>query len=162
MRGFSRVLIAGFVFLASAAPLHALDFKDGRWRVTIETETRGSGMAGKVPPKYQYEHCLTQKDFKPDLMPLSSACRTTDAVTEGDEISWKFACRERGTNVHGHGKLIFSGTRFRGTLVTISEFPRQFEVLQKLSGRYLGTCRPQDYKAQPRPPVQLRDYDDVK
>ena len=95
--------LAALMILAAAPPLHALDFKDGRWRIVIETETRG--MAVKIPPKYQYEHCLTKKDFKPDLAPLHASCRTTDTATDDDEITWKFACRERGANVHGHGKL---------------------------------------------------------
>ncbi len=160
MTALSRILLPGVLALAVATPLNALDFKDGRWRVVIETETRG--MALKIPPKYEYEHCLTQKDFKPDLTPLHAACRTTDTVTDGNEITWKFACRERGANVHGHGKLVFSGSRFRGTLSTISEYPQPFEVIQKLSGRYLRACQPQDRQKQPKPPVQLRDYEDTK
>jgi hypothetical protein len=160
MTTLSRVLLPGLLALAVATPLNALDFKDGRWRVVIETETHG--MAVKIPPKYEYEHCLTQRDFNPDLTPLHAACRTTDTVTDGNEITWKFACRERGANVHGHGKLVFSGSRFRGTLSTISEYPQQFEVIQKLSGRYLRACQPQERKSQPKPPVRLRDYEDTK
>jgi hypothetical protein len=158
MGALPRSLLLGALGLAVAAPLQALDFKDGRWRVVIETETRG--MAVKIPPKYQYEHCLAQKDFKPDLTPLHASCRTTDTVTDDDGISWKFACRERGANVHGHGRLKFSGTRFHGILSTISEYPERFEVTQKLSGRYLGACRPGDPRTRPgKPPARLREYD---
>lgn len=161
MAGISRVLPLGALILAAATPLHALDFKDGHWRVVIETETRG--MAVNIPPKYQYERCLAQKDLKPDLTPLHASCRTTDTVTDGDEITWKFACRERGANVHGHGRLKFSGTRFQGTLSTISEYPQRLEVIQKLSGRYLGACKPGNQRARPgKPPARLRDYDETK
>jgi hypothetical protein len=147
--------------ICAATSAQALDFKDGRWRVVIETETRG--MAVKIPPKYQYEHCLTKKDFKPDLAPLHASCRTTETETDDDEITWKFACRERGANVHGHGQLKFSGTRFTGALNTVSEHPQRIEVVQKLSGRYLGECRQADKRAPAaKPPAKLRDYEDTK
>ena len=131
--------------------------------MVIETET--TGMAVKIPPKYQYEHCLTQHDFKTDLAPLHASCRTTDTVTDGDEITWKFACRQSGANVYGHGRLTFSGRRFQGLLSTVSEYPQRFEVVQKLSGRYLRECRPEDRRTQPQPdaPAQpMREYDETK
>ena len=159
-RGPRAGWLAALMILAAAPPLHALDFKDGRWRIVIETETRG--MAVKIPPKYQYEHCLTKKDFKPDLAPLHASCRTTDTATDDDEITWKFACRERGANVHGHGKLKFSGTRFTGTLNTISEHPKPLEVVQKLTGRYLRECRPEDKRAPGKATPKLRDYEETK
>jgi len=161
MATMTRGLLFGGLVLGAVAPLQALDFKDGRWRVVIETESRG--MAVKIPPKYQYEHCLTQKDFNPDLKPLHASCRTIDTVTQGDEITWNFACREQGANVHGHGRLKFSGLRFQGTLSTISEYPQHFEVIQTLNGRYLGVCKPGAHSTQPRkPPTQLPDYDETK
>jgi hypothetical protein len=146
--------------LIAAAPAAALDFKDGRWRVIIETETRG--MAVKVPPKYQYEHCLTKKDFKTDLAPLHASCRTTDTVTDEEQVTWKFACRESKSIVHGHGKLKFSGSRFEGTLTTISEHPQRLEVLQKLTGRYLGACNLKEKQAAPGKRAPLQDYDAIK
>jgi hypothetical protein len=154
-------LLPGALALAAPAPLHALDFEDGRWRVVIETNA--SGMAVKIPPKYQYEHCLTQRDFKTDLAPLHAACRTTDTVTDGDEITWKFACRQSGANVYGHGKLTFSGRRFQGTLSTVSEYPQRFEVVQKLSGRYLRACRPEDKRTAPGTlAAPMPEYDETK
>jgi hypothetical protein len=159
----ARLIGAGLAAaLALAATSgHALDFKDGRWRVIIETQTRG--MAVKIPPKYQYEHCLTKRDFKPDFTPLHASCRTMDTVMEDDEITWKFACRERGANVHGHGNLRFSGTRFSGALNTVSEYPERLEVVQKLTGRYLGECRAADRRAPERKPApKLRPYEETK
>lgn len=152
---------AGGLVLAGAAPLHAFDFRDGRWRITIETEQRG--IASKMPSKYQYEHCLTQRSFKPDLTPLNAGCRITDSENDGDEVIWRFACRKQHTHVYGYARLEFAGTRFRGTLTTISESPHAFEIVQKLSGRYLGECR-RDEPARPsgRPRAPMPDYDSLR
>ena len=155
---FRLAWLFGLLILAASTSPHALDFNDGKWRVIIETETRG--MAVKIPPKYQYEHCLTRKDFKPDLAPLHDSCKTTDTVTDGNETTWKFACKQSGANVYGNGRLKFAGNRFEGVINTVSENPQRLEVIQRLTGRRLGACDARDKQQAPtrKPPTQLPDY----
>lgn len=147
--------------LLGAAPLHALNFKDGSWHVTVNTEI--TGMQVRPPPPYYYTRCFTRKSFQPQLAPPQAPCRATNTQTRGDVMTWTLTCTESIAQMRGHGRMVFGGDKVSGVVTTISQYPAEMQVVQKITAKRVGPCdmpgTPLDEKQPLRPP--LRDYQET-
>lgn len=140
-----------------SVPSYALNFDDGSWYVTVNTEI--SGMRVQPPPPYFYTRCFTKKSFQPHLAPPGSPCRATNMQTRDDVMTWKLTCDDSVARMQGSGRMVFSGNRVKGEVTTISQYPAEMQVVQKITAKRVGDCdlpgTPLDDKPL-RPP--LRDY----
>ncbi len=152
-----RMLCLPLIALLSA-PAHALNFNDGSWHVTVDTEVRG--MKVRPPPTYYYTRCFTKDSFQPHLAPAESPCRAVDIQTKNDVMTWKLSCAGSVAQMQGSGRMVFSGNQVRGVVTTLSQYPEQMQVIQKITAKRVGACdmpgTPLEGKTPLRPP--MRDY----
>mgnify|MGYP002777461090 FL=1 len=146
--------------LLLAAPAAAMNFNDGNWHVTVTTEI--TGMQVRPPPPYYYTRCFTKRSFQPHLAPPGAPCRATNLRTHKDVMTWTLSCAESVAQMSGHGRMVFAGNRVTGTVTTLSQYPAEMQVVQKISGKRVGPC---DVQGEPiegrplRPP--LREYQET-
>lgn len=145
------------VIVLCAAPSYALNFNDGNWHVTVDTEIKG--MKVRPPPTYYYTRCFTKDSFQPHLAPPESPCRAVNNQTKNDVMTWTLSCTSSVAQMQGSGRMVFSGDRVRGVVMTLSQYPEEMQVIQKITAKRVGAC---DMPATPldgkplRP--QMRDY----
>jgi len=142
---------------ACSMPAYALNFNDGSWQVTVDTEVRG--MKVRPPPTYYYTRCFTKENFQPHLAPPESPCRALNTQTKNDVMTWTLTCSSSVAQMQGNGRMVFSGDQVRGVVMTQSQYPEQMQVIQKITAKRVGACdmpgTPLD-KTPLRPP--MRDY----
>ncbi len=142
---------------ACSMPAYALNFNDGSWQVTVDTEVRG--MKVRPPPTYYYTRCFTKENFQPHLAPPESPCRALNTQTKNDVMTWTLTCTSSVAQMQGNGRMVFSGDQVRGVVMTQSQYPEQMQVIQKITAKRVGACdmpgTPLD-KSPLRPP--MRDY----
>jgi hypothetical protein len=126
------------LFVLFAAPACALNFNDGSWHVTVDTEIRG--MKVRPPPTYYYTRCFTKDSFQPHLAPPESPCRAINAQTKNDVMTWKLSCTSSVAQMQGSGRMVFSGNQVRGVVTTISQYPSEMQVIQKITAKRVGAC----------------------
>lgn len=138
-------------------PSYALNFKDGSWQVTVDTEIRG--MKVRPPPTYYYTRCFTKDSFQPHLAPPEAPCRAINVQTRNDVMTWTLSCASSIAQMQGSGRMSFSGDRVSGVVTTISQYPAEMQVIQIIRAKRVGEC---DMPGTPlegkplRPP--MRDY----
>ncbi len=151
-----RTLFA-LLITACSMPAYALNFNDGSWQVTVDTEVRG--MKVRPPPTYYYTRCFTKENFQPHLAPPESPCRALNTQTKNDVMTWTLTCTSSVAQMQGNGRMVFSGDQVRGVVMTQSQYPEQMQVIQKITAKRVGACdmpgTPLD-KSPLRPP--MRDY----
>ncbi len=155
--------LSALVIALTALPVSALNFKDGNWHVTVDTEIRG--MKVRPPPTYYYTRCFTKESFQPSLAPPEAPCRAVNTQTRNDVMTWTLSCANSVAQMQGSGRMTFNGDRVTGVVTTISQYPAEMQVIQKISAKRVGPCdlpgTPLDGKPQPlRPP--LRDYQEFE
>ena len=145
------------VIALSSVPSYALNFNDGKWHVTVDTEIKG--MKVRPPPTYYYTRCFTKDSFQPHLAPPEAPCRAINTQTKNDIMTWTLSCTSSVAQMQGSGRMVFSGNQVRGVVMTLSQYPEEMQVIQKISAKRVGTCdmpgTPLDGKPL-RPP--MRDY----
>lgn len=153
----ARILFV-LVIASCAAPACALNFNDGNWHVTVDTEIRG--MKVRPPPTYYYTRCFTKDSFQPHLAPPGAPCRATNTQTKNDVMTWTLSCTSSVAQMQGSGRMVFSGDRVQGVVMTLSQYPEEMQVIQKITAKRVGACdmpgTPLEEKTPLRPP--LRDY----
>lgn len=155
-----RVFLLPAALLVSA-PAQALNFNEGSWHVSVNTEI--SGMQVRPPPPYYYTRCFTKRSFQPHLAPPQSPCRATNTKTVNDVMTWTLTCADSIAKMRGHGEMKFAGDRVTGVVTTISHYPAEMKVVQKIAAKRVGAC---DLPGTPleekplRPP--LREYQEDK
>lgn len=144
--------------LLCAAPTYALNFKDGNWHVTVDTEIKG--MKVRPPPTYYYTRCFTRESFQPHLAPPGAPCRAVNTQTKNDVMTWTLSCTSSVAQMQGSGRMVFSGDQVRGVVMTLSQYPEEMQVIQKITAKRVGACdmpgTPLEGKTPLRPP--MRDY----
>ncbi len=148
-------------WLAAAAPgpVHALDFKDGRWHVLVTTEIRGARV--RVPGPLLYEHCFTRADIEPHLTSSNAPCRAVEVRRTDTEMSWRLQCREDAGEVKGQGRVKFRGDRLEGVVVTTLRHPEESRVTQRIQARRVGVCDMPGEALRRAPGVPLPDYQSI-
>lgn len=153
----ARVLFV-LVIASCAAPSYALNFNDGNWHVTVDTEIKG--MKVRPPPTYYYTRCFTKDSFQPHLAPSGAPCRAVNTQTKNDVMTWTLSCTSGVAQMQGSGRMVFSGDRVRGVVMTLSQYPEEMQVIQKITAKRVGACdmpgTPLEEKTPLRPP--MRDY----
>lgn len=151
-----RTLFA-LLITSCSMPAYALNFNDGSWQVTVDTEIRG--MKVRPPPTYYYTRCFTKENFQPHLAPPESPCRALNTQTKNDVMTWKLTCTSSVAQMQGSGRMVFGGDRVSGVVTTLSQYPAEMQVIQKITAKRVGACdmpgTPLDGKSL-RPPMQ--DY----
>jgi hypothetical protein len=147
------------VIASCAAPAYALNFNDGKWQVTVDTEIKG--MKVRPPPTYYYTRCFTKDSFQPSLAPPEAPCRAVNTQTKDDVMTWTLSCASSVAQMEGSGRMVFSGNQVRGVVMTQSQYPEPMQVIQKITAKRVGACdmgggTPLEGKAPLRPP--MRDY----
>ena len=132
-----RVLCV-LVMASCAAPAYALNFNDGSWHVTVDTEVKG--MKVRPPPTYYYTRCFTKDSFQPSLAPAGSPCRAVDVKTKDDVMTWTLSCSRDMGQMQGGGRMVFSGNQVRGVMTTQSQYPEPMQVIQKITAKRVGAC----------------------
>jgi hypothetical protein len=145
------------VMASCLAPAYALNFNDGSWHVTVDTEVKGIKV--RPPPTYYYTRCFTKDSFQPHLAPPETPCRAVDLQTKDDVMTWRLSCASGMGQMQGSGRMVFNGNQVRGVVMTQSQYPEPMQVLQKITAKRVGAC---DMPGTPlektplRPP--MRDY----
>ncbi len=151
-----RTLFAVVILLFSV-PSQALNFRDGNWQVTVDTEIRG--MKVRPPPTYYYTRCFTKSSFQPHLAPPEAPCRAVNIQTKNDVMNWTLSCAGSVAQMQGSGRMTFNGDRVSGIVTTLSQYPAEMQVIQRINAKRVGNCdlpgAPLDGKPL-RPPMQ--DY----
>lgn len=161
MAAIFRNTLAAIAVLSACAPAHALDFNDGNWYVTVNTEI--TGMPVRPPPPYYYTRCFTKRSFQPHLAPPQAPCRATDTRTVDNVMTWTLTCADSVAKMRGSGRMVFAGDRVTGVVTTISQYPAEMRVVQKITAKRVGAC---DLPGTPleekplRPP--LREYKEFR
>jgi hypothetical protein len=157
---FRRQWLLALSGLLLAAPSAAMNFNDGNWHVTVTTEI--TGMQVRPPPPYFYTRCFTKRSFQPHLAPPGAPCRASNLRTHKDVMTWTLSCSESVAQMSGHGRMVFSGNRVTGTVTTLSQYPAEMQVVQKISGKRVGPCEVQGEPIEGRPlRPPLRDYQET-
>lgn len=155
-------IVLGSILFGSLGPAAALNFRDGRWHVTVVTEIRGMNM--KPPGTYDYERCFSKEDLLPELAPPNAPCRALRMRETEDELTWRLLCNPSLGDFSGRGAMRFHGDRMEGQVNTFSSYPESMEVIQRLSGKRVGDCKPRPGKRiEPaRPKSGLKDYEEKR
>jgi hypothetical protein len=157
---FRRRWMLALSGLLLTAPAAAMNFNDGNWHVTVTTEI--TGMQVRPPPPYFYTRCFTKRSFQPHLAPPGAPCRASNLRTHKDVMTWTLSCSESVAQMSGHGRMVFSGNRVTGTVTTLSQYPAEMQVVQKISGKRVGPCEVQGDPIEGRPlRPPLRDYQET-
>ena len=119
------LLILGF----TSTQLNALDFKEGNWVVSFDTEVIAFNMH---LPTITQEQCLTKENAIPQPE-QQDACQTSKLKTVGSTITWSLTCPDS----HGNGKVIYKGKTFTSSMNMISA---SGEMKMKIKGTYKGPC----------------------
>lgn len=146
------------VIASCTTPAYALNFNDGKWHVTVDTEIKG--MKVRPPPTYYYTRCFTKESFQPHLAPPGAPCRAINTQTKNDVMTWTLSCTNSVAQMQGSGRMVFSGDQVRGVVMTLSQYPEEMQVIQKITAKRVGACdrpeTPLEGKTPLRPP--MRDY----
>lgn len=128
-------MLTGMLF---TVPVHALNFNDGSWHVTVITEIRG--MKVRPPPPYYYTRCFTKNSFQPHLAPPEAPCRAINTRTKNDVMTWTLSCASSVAQMQGSGRMMFKGDRVSGVVTTISQYPAEMQVIQRINAKRVGDC----------------------
>ena len=151
-------MLAGLAF---AGPSSALNFNDGNWHVTVNTEI--SGMKVRPPPPYYYTRCFTKSSFQPHLAPPHAPCRATNQRTLNDVMTWTLTCAESVAQMRGQGRMVFAGNKVTGVVTTTSQYPEEMQVTQKIEAKRVGPCDLQGTRVEGKPlRPPMRDYQESK
>jgi hypothetical protein len=149
-----------------AGPCCAVDpnFRDGLWRVDVETEMRGGGL--KPSPPYRYQACYSKQDITQRLTAPGGPCRAIPTEAREEEMSWRLQCSPKVGEVAGRIHMKFLGDRMEGTIVTRTSYPETMEVTQRIAGRRVGDCKTVARQPVPgagaSPRSVLKDYEEEK
>lgn len=117
----------------------AQGIKKGLWEIT--TETKMEGVDIKIPPMTN-QVCVTSDKYIPTEPEKNTNCKMLYNKQEGNTVTWKAICKEKGSTVESTGKMIYSGDTFTGNIDTIMiEGSNKFNSKMTMKGKYTGLCK---------------------
>ncbi len=127
------------ILMAFLAPnAWALDLQDGKYEITSKVEMPGMPMQ---VPTVTVTQCLTQQDPVPDQSTGDQECKTIDMKTEGETVTWKMECTQRGQTMQSTGKFVYHGDRFEGTIrMVMGPQAGNMTITTVVLGRRIGAC----------------------
>lgn len=128
------------------ADASAVNLTEGAWKITRVISLGSAHEVTNVPATTE---CLTKQKLLPDAAPGWTAkvtCQGTPAIT-GADVTWSFSCTNTTTTIEGNGALAFAGKTVTGTIKvskTVTEAGGTSGVrgLMKITGKYVGPCKP--------------------
>lgn len=113
-----------------------VNLREGLWRLDVEMTIPGRGP--ETGP-LTHDLCLSPNNVKQLVVPPGSPCRISSMDIRVNRMKWKVDCLQGEVRAKGEGSLDFSGEKFSGEMMTMTE-PFAIKITQKVSGRYLGAC----------------------
>ncbi|MEW6674355.1 MAG: DUF3617 family protein [Thermodesulfobacteriota bacterium] len=125
------------MFLA-VLPARALDFKPGKYEITVKMEI--PGMPGGMPAQTSTQ-CLNEKNPVPDSSPDPQGCKMTNLKTSGNTVTYTIECSQKGMEGKSAGEITYKGDSFEGTTKT-SMGPEAggMIVTTVVKGKRIGKC----------------------
>jgi hypothetical protein len=115
------------------------DLREGKWQVSAQMDM--AGVPFKMPPMV-YEVCLSQKDIVPTDKTQQSNCKLVGPKIKGNTVSWTSTCQqEDGSPATSNGSITYAGETFTGTISVKITGDQPMDVLNTLTGKYLGACK---------------------
>ncbi len=136
----SRIMTFAFCALLAAPLLSQSQMRPGQWETTVRMEM--PGMPVKMPPTTATS-CVTPEQAKEPGNTVqagrgrgNSNCKTSDYKTDGNKVTWKFACTGADAAT-GEGEMVFSGDSYTGKMTMKSA---DVQMNMQYSGKRLGDC----------------------
>ena len=109
----------------------------GSWEISATIDM--PGMAFSMPAT-KHTQCISEEDIVPQMQQENDKCQTLENRLDGDTVTWKITCESEGGTMTSHGKIVYKGNSFAGTVITTgSQIPS--DMTQKLSGNRIGACQ---------------------
>lgn len=132
------IFIGVFVLSLTSSPL-AQGIQKGLWEISSETVVEGMPM--KLPPMTT-QSCITSERYIPDNPEKNTNCKMLYNKQQGNTITWKAVCKEKGSTIETTGKMTYIGKSFESEVQTIvNEGGERVNSTIRSKGRYLGPCK---------------------
>lgn len=124
--------------LMAVLPTWGLDFKPGKYEITVKMEV--PGMPGGMPPQTMVQ-CLNEKNPLPDSAPDAQGCKMANMRTKGNTVTYTIECNQPGMEAKIAGEMTYKGDSFDGTTNT-SMGPEAggMTVITVVKGKRIGKC----------------------
>lgn len=124
--------------LLAVLPAWGLDFKPGKYEITVKMEM--PGMPGGMPPQTMAQ-CLNEQNPVPDSSPDAQGCKMSNMRTKGNTVTYTIECNQPGMEAKITGEMIYKGDAFEGTTKT-SMGPEAggMTVVTVVKGKRIGKC----------------------
>jgi hypothetical protein len=139
MMMLQKILVIAVVLLASISTSIAgsgPNMQEGKWEVTTRMEMPGMSMS---IPEVTSTQCLTKKDFVPQGSQQGQECKITKTKVDGNTVTWTVKCSGQGGEVTGNGKMIYSGSSFKGT-IEMTMVQSNTKMISHINGHRIGDC----------------------
>lgn len=121
-----------------ASPVWGLDFKPGKYEITVEVKMQG--MPGGIPPQTMTQ-CLTEADPVPAGSADAQACKIKNMKTKGNTITYEMACKQQEMEVKSIGEMTYKGETFEGSSkMTMGPSAGGMTVTTMVKGKRIGKC----------------------
>jgi len=137
---FWTMLLTGITSTAFAS---APDFKEGKWDVSYQMAVEG--MPFPMPPiTARKTMCLDKNNYVPDNSQQGQLCKVSDQMANGNTVTWTMRCRAQERTIEGHGKIIYKGDRYDGSmdakLISVDGEGPAVGYKYTMHGQRLGAC----------------------
>lgn len=134
-----KILVISVALLASLSTSIAgsgPNMQEGKWEVTTRMEMPGMSIS---MPEVTSTQCLTKKDFVPQGSQQGQECKVTETKVDGNAVTWTVKCSGQGGEVTGNGKMIYSGSSFKGT-IKMTMVQSNTKMISHIKGHRIGDC----------------------
>ena len=134
-----KILVIAVVLLASISTSIAgsgPNMQEGKWEVTTRMEMPGMSMS---MPEVTSTQCLTKKDSVPQGSQQGQECKITKTKVDGNTVTWTVKCSGQSGEVTGTGKMIYSGSSFKGT-IEMTVVQSNTKMISHINGHRIGDC----------------------
>ncbi len=136
---FKRTMSVVVTLALSVSVSFAQGIEKGLWEITTETTMEGAPV--KIPPMTT-QSCVTSDKYIPNEPEKNTNCKMIYSKLEGNTVSWKVICKEKGSTVESTGKMTYGGKTFTGVMDTVmDEGGEKIKTKMNMKGRYMGPCK---------------------
>ncbi|MDF1593416.1 MAG: DUF3617 family protein [Desulfobacterales bacterium] len=130
--------ISVLCILLAMPPAWGLDFKPGKYEITVKMEM--PGIPGGMPPQTMVQ-CLNEKNPVPDSSPDAQGCKMANMRTKGNTVTYTVNCPQQGMDAKMTGEMTYKGDSFEGTTkMSMGPEAGSMTVITVVKGRRIGKC----------------------
>jgi len=139
-----------------AAPLYAVDMREGEWETV--TEMVMEGMPFSMPPT-KMTQCITKQDLVPTKGKEDKNCTIKEQKVTGNTVRWSIVCKDKDSTSEGKGEITYSGRSYRGSIqmTDTKKGGAPDRITMKMSGKHLGPCTKETIAAEKEREKQMRE-----